>query len=77
MNALKSICITAILTLSLAASVAAGEITTPGYTPPPPPPPPESNITVEQSALTETVSDQDPVIASDVTNILWLLASIF
>lgn len=76
MNALKSICTATVLTLSLAASVAAGEITTPGYTPPPPPPP-ESNITVEQSILTETVSDQDPVITPDVANILWLLASIF
>jgi hypothetical protein len=81
MKALNSICITAILTLSLAASVAAGELTTPGYTVPPPPPPPESNITVDQSTqstLTVTISDQDPVIAPDVTNdILWLLASIF
>jgi hypothetical protein len=77
MKALKSICITTILTLSLAASVAAGEITTPGFTAPPPPPPPESNVTVEQSTLTEIVSDQDPGVAPDVTQILWLLASIF
>ena len=77
MNALKSICITAILTLSLAASVAAGEIATPGYTATPPPPPPESNMTVDQSTLTVTISGQDPVIATEVANILWLLASIF
>ena len=76
MYALKKICITAILTLSLAASVAAGEITTPGYTAPPPPPPPPPFI-VEQSIVTEPVSELDPVIAPDVANLLWLLASIF
>ena len=77
MKALKSISITVILTLSLAASAVAGEITTPGFTPPPPPPPPELNITVEQSTLTEPVSNQDPLVAPDVAHILWLLASIF
>lgn len=78
MNALKSICTTAILTLLLAASVAAGEITTPGYTPPPPPPPPELNITVDLCATPRGASsDQETLSTSEVVNILWFLASIF
>jgi hypothetical protein len=75
MNALKSMCIATILTLSLAISVAAGELNSPGYTATSPPP--ESNITVNQSTMKVTISNQDPAIATDVANILWLLASIF
>jgi len=79
MKALKLICTTAILSLSLAVSVAAGELTTPGYTaPPPPPPPPESIMTVDQSTPSVTITDQDPLIDLNIANdILWVLASIF
>ena len=78
MKALKLICTTAILSLSLAVSVAAGELTTPGYTAPPPPPPPESSITDDQSTPRVTITDQDPVIDLNIANdILWVLASIF
>lgn len=77
MNALKSICTTVILTLSLAASIAAGELTTPGYTPPPPPPP-APNLTVDLSATPiGAPSDQVTLSTPEVLNILWFLASIF
>lgn len=77
MNALKSICTTAILTLSLAASVAAGEISSPGYIPPPPPPPEELKITAHLTATSNRASSDQETLSTEVVNILWFLASIF
>ena len=66
MKTLKAICTTTILTLCLAISVAAGEISSPGYTPPPPPPDAqctdESNAqcTEEIRTTTETLPTRTP-----------------
>jgi hypothetical protein len=77
MKSLKSICTGAILTLVLTASVAAGELSSPGYVPPPPPEEDKIIAVVDTGTPTEIPSDENSLSSSNVANLLWLFVSFF
>jgi hypothetical protein len=78
MKTMKAICTAAVLALALSAPAYAGDMLTPGVnSPPPPPPPPELNFAGAVSVPSAASLLLGDITTPCITDILWVLASIF